>query len=265
MITTRTLAKALFAALSVAILPGCSETSTEATVPASMDHAAHGAHAHHGAGQAGASAPQDDATAEELVAAKSGETLPFFDSEEFTPVWLAPGSSDLETFHSIPDFEFVNQRGQTVSDKSYEGKIYVATFFFATCPGICSRLNQRLLSVQEAILEQEDVRILSHSITPDIDTVEVLEDYAAHNGIDADTWDLVTGDRDKLYRLAKEGYFASEDLGKAEAAEDFKHTENVMLVDRNNRIRGIYNGLSRNAILNVIADIGLLQKEQPLG
>ncbi len=222
----------------------------------------HGDHAHRG-DHLEVEVEADDTTLDAVMADKAGQTLPYFNTESFTPLWLEAGSEDLRAFHRIPEFTFVNQDGDTVSRLSYDDTIYVATFFFATCPGICSPINERLLTVQDAISGMDDVRILSHSITPEIDTVDVLRAYANERGVDSSTWDLVTGDRDRIYAVAKEGYFASEDMGEGEAKGDFKHTENILLVDRNGMIRGIYNGLSRNAILNLIADIELLREEQP--
>lgn len=192
-----------------------------------------------------------------------GKTLPYFESGDFTPLWLDPGSREVAQLHRIPRFAFLNQKGEKVTSESYDGMIYVATFFFATCPGICSPINQRLLTIQSEIVRMDDVRILSHSITPEIDTIDVLANYASEHNIDATTWDLVTGSRDDLYAVAKAGYFASDDLGEDEAAGDFKHTENLLLIDRNRNIRGIYNGLSRNAIQDLVNDIGLLRAEQP--
>lgn len=251
--------------LALLFLSAC-EQSAERQWDEHDDHAsAYAKHDHdHKGDHTMVSAEPDDTTLEAVIASKAGQTLPYFNDESFTPVWLAAGSDELDRFHRIPAFEFLNQDGEPVSSDSYKDTIYVATFFFATCPGICSPINERLMAVQEEIMDMDDVRMLSHSITPEIDTVEVLSTYASKRGIDSATWDLVTGDRDKLYSLAKAGYFASEDMGEDEAEGDFKHTENIMLVDRNGMIRGIYNGLSRNAILNVIADIQLLREEQPL-
>lgn len=252
---------ALFPILLIGVL-----ITLAACEPASEPH--NRTHHDHGALQKAGDHPQgtaepDHTTLDAIASERAGHTLPFFDSESFTPIWLEPGSPELEGFHHIPEFEFVNQDGQLVSSEGYEDTIYVATFFFATCPGICSALNERILTIQDAISGLADVRILSHTITPEIDTVEVLRSYANEKGINSSTWDLVTGDRDKIYAVAKDGYFASEDMGKIEAMGDFKHTENILLIDKDGRIRGIYNGLSRNAMLNVVADIELLREEQP--
>ncbi len=237
-----------FAAISF-VLSGCSSDS------------AHEGHEHH-QHQTGTNSEPTIAQINARTAISGNDALPYYDSEEFTPVWLDPSSSDIDGFHAIPDFAFTNQDGNAVTSDTYENTIYVATFFFSTCPGICSPINERLTKVQHAFLDDDEVRILSHTITPDIDTVEVLQAYSSKRGIDSKTWDLVTADRDALYRIAKTGYFASEDLGDPQALRDFKHTESLLLIDKNRRIRGIYNGLSRNAIDNLIDDIHRLKKEQ---
>lgn len=231
------------------VLSGCSADSA---------HEGHEHHQHQSAAVLEPSIAQINARA----AISGNDALPYYDSEEFTPVWRDPSSNDIDGFHAIPDFAFMNQNGNAVTSGTYEDTIYVATFFFSTCPGICSPINERLTKVQDAFLDDDEVRILSHTITPDIDTVEVLQSYSSERGIDSKTWDLVTADRDDLYQVAKTGYFASEDLGNPEALSDFKHTENLLLIDKNRRIRGIYNGLSRNAIENLIDDIHRLKKEQ---
>lgn len=264
MIDFRSLGTTALVSVSLFTLSACGTgAADDATGP--HDHSTQHADHHGEDGHSVASAEPDDSTLADVMASKQGQSLPYYGTEDFTPIWLEPGSDEQISFHRVPEFEFVNQSGKAVSSESYDDTIYVATFFFATCPGICSPINNRLLTVQEAIADLDDVRILSHSITPEIDTVDVLGVYAAENKIDGQTWDLVTGDRDKLYAVAKQGYFASEDLGEGEAQGDFKHTENVLLIDRNGMIRGIYNGLSRNAMLDVLSDIELLRAEQPFG
>lgn len=238
---------AVLTSLVLFLLPACSQGD-----------AANHSHHHDMAGET-----SDVIDAANAPVRAADATLPYFESENFTPIWLDKDSAQLKGFHKVPAFSFVNQDGKTVSSADYDGKIYVATFFFATCPGICSPVNERLLTVQKAIRKWDDVRILSHSITPEIDTVEVLHRYAKDHSIDSATWDLVTGERHALYQVAKQGYFASEDMGETEAEGDFKHTENLLLIDRNGHIRGIYNGLSRNSILDLVADITLLRNQEP--
>lgn len=191
----------------------------------------------------------------------TADSLPYYNSEEFTPHWLEPNSPELEDFHQIPAFSFVDQDGATVTDRSFENKIYVAGFFFSTCPGICPTLRSKLSKVQEEIIDNDYVRILQHSIRPTTDTVEVLKQYAAEHGIQSEKWHLVTGDKASIYDLAKNYYFASEDLGNIQNTQDFLHTENLLLIDQNRHIRGIYNGLNTASVSYLIADIEALEAE----
>lgn len=196
-----------------------------------------------------------------IGAVQAAEQLPYYNSEDFAPRWLEPNDPALKTFHTIPAFRFTNQNGKTISDAAYKGKIYVASFFFTTCPGICPRLTAKLALVQKAFLGDKQVRILSHSVMPDVDTVSVLKLYAKTNNINSDTWDLVTGKRATIYAIAKAAYFASEDMGKPEAAGDFLHTEKLLLIDQNRQIRGVYNGMADTAITELTADIRTLKAQ----
>lgn len=189
------------------------------------------------------------------------ERLPFYNSQEFTPHWLAPDDTQLAGFHAIPDFRFTNQWGETVTQDAVQGKLYVASFFFTTCPGICPTLRSRLEKVHAAYKNDDAVLILSHSIRPSTDSVEILKQYADKNGIEGDSWQLLTGDQSATYALAKSAYFASEDLGNIQNTEDFLHTENLLLIDQHRRIRGIYNGLSRSSVNYLISDIAVLKQE----
>ncbi len=203
-------------------------------------------------------------TAKANVAANAAEptgSLPFFASQDFTPNWIKPGSNELQSFHTIPDFRFTNQDGKQVSSETYRGKIYVASFFFSLCPGICSPVNLNLMRVQDEFLKDDQVRILSHTITPETDTVPILNDYATKRSIDSQRWDLVTGNKAAIFTLAKKGYFANDDMGKSERPGDLQHTENIVLVDQNRYIRGVYNGLSSRAMLDLIEDIKVLKAE----
>lgn len=187
--------------------------------------------------------------------------LPYYDGEEFTPQWYEPMSPELENFHQIPRFSFTNQDGEKVTDRDLQNKIYVANFFFTTCPGICPTVRSKLSKVQETYMDDVQVQILSHSITPAVDTVEVLKDYADHHAVESGKWHLLTGSKDEIYDLAKNSYFASDDLGRAEGINDFLHTENLLLIDENKRIRGIYNGLNNTSVNYLIEDIAALKEE----
>jgi len=189
------------------------------------------------------------------------DVLPFYNSEEFTPKWIELGSPELDDFHKIPTFSFTNQTGEVVDQDTFEGKIFVANFFFSTCPGICPSVRSKMITVQEEFIDDDQVLLISHSIRPTTDTVERLKDYAETHGINNEKWHLVTGDKDQIYSLAKSAYFANEDLGNIQDLADFLHTENVLLIDQNKHIRGVYNGLSASSMNHLRNDITTLKSE----
>ncbi|KXJ59004.1 MAG: electron transporter [Alteromonas sp. Nap_26] len=187
--------------------------------------------------------------------------LPFYKSAEFTPYWLVPNSDEAHNFHRVSDFSFTNQAGETVTNATFEDKVYVANFFFTTCPGICPKMRSSIFKVQDHFEDNEQVGIISYSIQPETDTVEVLKKYAEEHNIIDGKWHLVTGDRDDIYQLAREDYFANEDMGEYMENEDFLHTENLLLIDKNRHIRGVYNGLNKTSIQHLWNDINVLLKE----
>ena len=186
--------------------------------------------------------------------------LPYYNSADFTPRWLSPNSDSLKSFHNIKPFRLTNQNGQLVTEKTFEGKIYVADFFFTTCPGICPRMTNNMALLQEEFKDNPKVLLLSHYITPSIDSVSVLKEYANVKGIDANKWHITTGERSEIYDLGRNYYFIEEDLGIEKSDDDFLHTENFVLVDENRHIRGIYNGLKKNSLKQLIADIYTLSQ-----
>lgn len=189
--------------------------------------------------------------------------LPFYNGPDFTAHWIKPNSDSLKDFHKISDFQLVNQLGDSISQQDLENKIYVADFFFTTCPGICPKMTKNLKLIQEAFPDDDQIRILSHSVTPSIDSVSVLKEYAENKGINSRQWFLLTGDRNGIYDLGRNAYFIEEDLGleREEFGSEFIHTENFVLVDKNQHLRGIYNGLNKNSVHQLIADIKTLKKE----
>lgn len=189
------------------------------------------------------------------------DSLPYFNEASFTPKWISPESKELESFHKIPDFELVNQNGEKITQKTFENKIYVADFFFTTCPGICPRMTSNMHIIQEEFKNNLDVLLLSHSVTPEIDSVSKLKEYALEKNIDDSKWHLVTGKRKQIYDLGRQFYFVEENLGEPLGVDDFLHTENFVLIDKEKHIRGIYNGLNRASIAQLIIDIKALQKE----
>ena len=187
--------------------------------------------------------------------------LPFYEDESFTPHWLIPGTDEERSFHKIPDFELVNQLGDTVTQKTFENKIYITDFFFTTCPGICPKMTGNMAKIQEEFEDDNDILLLSHSVMPNTDTVSALNIYAENNNVIDNKWHLVTGDRNEIYRLGREQYFVESDLGEVKSMDDFLHTENFLLIDKNKHIRGIYNGLNRASMQQLITDVKALKEE----
>ena len=162
-----------------------------------------------------------------------------------------------KTEHTVPDFSFIDQNGNTVSEKTVEGKIYVVNFFFTSCPSICIDLTNNLKEVQSAFIDNENVLILSHSVDPKTDDIERLQKYASINNINNEKWFLLTGPIENIIRMAQLGYFAIASVPNHND-NSLIHTENVILVDKNRKIRGIYNGTSLLETQYLIDDIHTL-------
>ena len=197
----------------------------------------------------------------EVVETSRTEYLPYYNEKSFTPNWIVPGSQEEKAFHTIPDFALTNQLGKTITQKTFDNKIYVTDFFFTVCPGICPQMADNMFKVQEAFKDNPNVVLLSHSVMPTSDTVEVLKKYAEDNGVIDNKWHLVTGDKETIYSLGRDSYYVENDLGEEKTIDDFLHTENFLLIDSNKHIRGIYNGLNRSSIAQLITDIETLEKE----
>lgn len=189
------------------------------------------------------------------------EYLPYYSDETFTPHWLTPNSEEEKRFHKIPDFNLVNQLGDTITQRTFDDKIYITDFFFTSCPGICLKMTGNMRQLQEEFKEDPDILLLSHSVTPTLDSIPVLEKYAKKNGILNEKWHLATGDKMDIYTLGRNHYFVENDLGIPKDINDFLHTENFLLIDKNKHIRGIYNGLNRASIAQLIVDVKTLKNE----
>lgn len=196
-----------------------------------------------------------------VVETSGVEYLPYYNEESFTPNWLTPSTKAEDLFHKIPDFKLVDQSGDTITQKTFENKIYITDFFFTSCPGICLKMTGNMSRIQEEFKEDVEIVLLSHSVTPSIDSVSVLKDYAEDHGVIDKKWHLVTGDKNEIYDLGRNHYFVENDLGIPKDNNDFLHTENFLLIDKNKHIRGIYNGLNRASIAQLITDVKSLKSE----
>ncbi|MBQ4821890.1 SCO family protein [Aquimarina sp. MMG016] len=190
------------------------------------------------------------------------KTLPFYNEATFTPHWILPNDEALDSFHKISPFSLTNQEGEIITEKNFKDKIYVVDFFFTSCPGICPKMTTNMMELQNEFLKDDDVLLLSHSVTPERDSVSVLKQYALNKGILSHKWYLVTGTQQEIYHLGRQEYFVEEDLGLNKEKDEFLHTENFILIDKNRQIRGIYNGLNKTSINQLIADIKTLKKEK---
>ena len=169
--------------------------------------------------------------------------LPYYNEPDFTPIFLDETDSiDKKIKHKISDFSFLNQDSVLITEKSIEGKIHVANFIFTKCGVVCPVLTRNLKIVSDSLQERNDIIFLSYSVTPWIDSPSVLKNYQRRNKIKNPNWHFLTGNKTQMYNLARKSYFAEEDIGFKKDSSEFLHTEHFILVDKNKRIRGIYNG-----------------------
>ena len=164
-------------------------------------------------------------------------------------------------YHKIADFKLINQNGKTITQNDYKNKIYVADFFFTTCQTICPIMTSHMADIQKVILNDNDVMLLSHTVTPEIDTVAQLKHYAIEKGVNDAKWNLVTGEKKQIYELARKSYLAVKTTGLGDAF-DMIHTENFMLIDKKRQIRGFYDGTDPDAIKKLLKDIKILKEEK---
>ncbi|MDO6604147.1 SCO family protein [Arenibacter palladensis] len=164
----------------------------------------------------------------------------------------------VKKYHTIADFALTNQNGKLVTQKDYENKIYIADFFFTTCPTICPIMTKNMAGIQDKILNDDDVMLLSHSVTPDIDSVPQLKKYALEKGVKDSKWNLVTGNKKQIYELARKSYMAVKTDGDA-GPYDMIHTENFILVDKERRIRGFYDGTNTEEMEKLLSDLKILK------
>ena len=163
-------------------------------------------------------------------------------------------------YHKIADFSLVNQNGKIITQDDYKDKIYVADFFFTTCQTICPIMTTNMSEIQNEILNDDDVMLLSHSVTPKIDSVPQLKRYAIKKGVNDKKWNLVTGDKKQIYELARKSYLAVKTDGNGDEY-DMIHTENFMLIDKKRQIRGFYDGTNKEDMTRLLNDIKILKNE----
>lgn len=163
-------------------------------------------------------------------------------------------------YHTIPDFQFINQEGKTITQKDLEGKIFVADFFFATCPSICPKMSSQLQRVQKMFEAEWGLKILSHTVNPEKDSVAALAEYGKRFMVNPRKWYLVTGDKKAIYDLARTGYFITAREGDG-GPDDFIHSEKFVLVDKEKRIRGYYDGTDSTSVNTLIDEIKVLLAE----
>lgn len=189
---------------------------------------------------------------------KVKDSLPFYHSADFTPVWNK--DTLKEPLHTIAGFSFTDQDGKQITNKSLDGKIYAANFFFTGCGSICPTMTNNLMKVQKAFPNEESIAIISYSVAPWVDSAARLKSYADRFKMD-NRWHLLTGDKTAIYKLGRQSYFAEEEPGFTKDSTDFLHTEHILLIDKNRHIRGIYNGTLALETDRLIDDIKILLKE----
>lgn len=171
--------------------------------------------------------------------------------------------SRLPVLNDVRPFSFQRQDGQQVTEKDIKGKVYIAEFFFTTCPGICPKMNTNMRAVYEKFKNKDNFLILSHTVDPENDTIARLKVYADSLGADVKNWWFLTGTKEALYKAARESYILDDPQNNAiDIKEQFLHTQFFALVDKNGRVRGIYDGLKKSELAKLNADVEDLLNEE---
>jgi len=186
--------------------------------------------------------------------------LPVYSPADVNPRLVDQSVKHIRRNHRIAEFKLINQNGETITQKDYENSIYVADFFFTRCQTICPIMSSNMGRIQTYFEKNDQVKLLSHSVTPTMDSVPILKDYALKQEANDKVWNITTGKKQHIYELARKSYFAVLDEGDG-GNQDFIHTENFILVDKKRQIRGFYDGTNFDDITRLISDIELLLKE----
>ncbi len=189
-------------------------------------------------------------------------TLPYYNDPDFTPLFIKNKEEvNKKIPHTISDFSFLNQDSSIITQKNIEGKIHVANFIFTVCPSICPTMTKNMKIVSDSLQNDDNIAFLSYSVTPWIDTPSVLRKFKDKNKIKNTNWHFLTGSKSAIYQLARKSYFAEEDIGFSKDSTEFLHTEHFILVDKNKKIRGIYNGTLTLEMQKLLEDIKTLNVE----
>jgi len=187
----------------------------------------------------------------------SQKQLPVYNPSDFNPDLVDRSLLNTSENHTVANFKLINQNGKTITQEDYKNKIYVADFFFTSCPTICPIMTDNMGKLQKKFIDNSEIMFLSLSVTPKIDSVAVLRKYADDNGVIDSKWNITTGDKKHIYELARKSYFAVVEQGDG-GLQDFIHTPNFILVDKKKQIRGVYDGTYDTEILRLIDDIKIL-------
>ena len=193
-------------------------------------------------------------------ALKPVKVLPIYQPAEVSYELVDSTLQHVKKYHKIAPFRLLNQNGKVITQLDYENLIYVADFFFTTCPSICPIMTDNMVRIQTQILEDDKVKLLSFSVTPQIDSVPQLKKYALEKAVVDAKWNLLTGDKKEIYTLARKSYFVVKEDGDG-GPHDMIHTENFVLVDPDKRIRGYYDGTDKAAMESLMEDITTLKEE----
>jgi len=188
------------------------------------------------------------------------KTLKVYNPIDVNPDLVDESVRNVDKFHRVGSFKLTDQDGKEVTENTFKGKIYVTDFFFVTCPTICPKMATQMNRIYDEFKENKTVMLLSHTVMPIADSVPVLKEYASKLGVSSEKWKFVTGDKPQIYNLARKTYFAAITKGDG-GYDDFVHTENFVLVDKEKRLRGFYEGTSKKDVDRLITDIYALLKE----
>ena len=187
--------------------------------------------------------------------------MPFYNSADFDAEWINESDSNYKHIHTIDSFALQNQLGNIITKDSLDGYIYVANFFFTSCGGICPKMTNNLVNLQDTFANNPNIKLVSFSVMPWVDSVQRLKDYGDAKSINPAKWYLLTGSKERIYDLGRTSYFVEKGLGLKKTNDEFLHTESMLLIDKKGRIRGIYNATQKPDIERVTDDINALLKE----